>query len=886
MHQKIPVITAEMPFRRYAPHPDPLLLEDGAFADVQNVVIDQGLPRVRDGVGAFSLNSATTIEDGEFCGGGIFEFGSGRLALRAIWDGTHVRIEGNVSNDGTTWGGWFEATSASGKGGDTRMQRPERGLVQFQMVPPSSNETSARIVIQTGKDLPRLMTIADPSALRIIHPVEPPSGIESHPAIASVVSGLDIASGSHNPATSSGGDSYSVTIMGTTGHQVVLLEPENTTADAGEWVELTYGAVESADLSASKQAFLLFACGSEEDPQPWLRHKIFLCNGSSGDLQLIYDPNNAEYAAIQASCEATYSKEITLAAFNLGGLNLNLDDVRGFRLEVVEPNATSFEVLGILGGGRVNGAASYKVSHYSTWMQSESPGVTLRYGAAAREGDFDGLEQLEIALTDNSISTRGQHQLPGVTQGEYGWPSINLRLPVEPTLYYQFLVPVLSPTDQEGGRGVDEARVYRRDPGEGLYSLVQYASSAAYTGGAWQPYGGGAEAFTEWNQRRYVVDNVARESKQFQVPAPSAQNTSVPQGYAMAMASSRLYVGAVRNGDANEGQSVVYASEIDLGLRFRNVNASANQSIADRDAFVIGLAQEDALALRATATSAIGIEGLYCWTTQGLYRLADLRAERIGSEGLSAPNSAAEKNGLVLWLDNQNELQAFAGQSSNLSRNQVESVLNQIPASRRRLAVGSVWRDVYYLAHAGEGDTENRSAFVYSLTRGRFEGRFRLPSGMGVAQFQVWEYGGETKMLAWDRSGRLWEWLKPGQMGDAADEANIELRLTTKRFRPSPQGRMAFRRTLIVADDQAATWTVSHDVQGPDSTVTGTLAVPGTSGSPVQIYDSAEGSSTLPVGGAGYSLQTTLSAELPAGTRLCEWVFEGREVHIAAGSAG
>jgi hypothetical protein len=885
MHQRIPVITAEAPFRRYAPHPDPMLLEDGAFADVQNVVIDQGLPRVRAGMGAF-LDEATEIPDGEFYGGGVFDFGSGRIAVRAIWDGAHIRIECNVSNDGTTWGGWAEATAASSASGDTRMAKPELGLVQFQSVP-ASNRNSAGVIIQTGKDLPRLLSLGDTETLRIIYPVEPPSGIESHPAIASVVAGVDIASGSATGSGSMGTNNFVITIGGAVGHQIVSFEPDEAAVDVGEWAQVVYDGAGTVDMTESKQAFLLMTTFDDEDPSPWLRHKIYLCNGPDADLQLIYDPEDSQYSAIEVATGTNVYHEIMLVAFNLDGLNLELEDVVGIRFEAVQSNPTGFDLLGILAGGRVNGAASYKVSHHSNWMHSESPGVTLRYGAAAREGDFADIERLELALSETQVATAGQLGLPGVTLGYYLGPPLNLRLPVEPTLYYQFLVPVLSPIEGEGEHGVDEARVYRRDPGEGQYSLVGSCQTAQYDGG-WVPFDDGSPdepQFTEWNQRGYLADNAARESKSFELPAPSAQNTSVPKGYAMAAASSRLYVGATRD-SGTSAQSVVYASELDLAMRFRNVNASGSQTIADRDAFVVGLAYEDALALRSSATSAIGIEGLYCWTSRGLYRISDLRAERIGGEGIGAPNSAAEKNGLVLWLDNQNEIQVFAGHTSNLSRGSVESVLGEIPTGRRKFAAGAVWRDVFYLAHADGDSDENRHAFVYSLLRQRFEGRFLVPAGMSPVQFQAWDFDGDTRMLYWDGSGRLWEWMKPGQAQDGEEEA-IELSLTTKRYRPSPNGRLAFRRTQIVADDGEATWTVSHAVEGVVDPVVGTIVMPNAGvASLVQVYDSTSGSSTYPVGGAGYSVQTTLSAELPAGTRLCEWVFEGREVQVAAGSAG
>lgn len=886
MHQRIPVLTAEAPFRRYAPHPDPMLLEDGAFADVQNVVIDQGVPRVREGMGEF-LGTGTSIPDGEFYGGGIFEFGSGRIAVRAIWDGSHIRIEYNVANPWPSWGGWGEATHASGQGGDTRMSRPDLGLVQFQMVP-ASNHNSARIIIQTGNDLPRMMAIGDPGTLRIVRPVEPPSGIESHPAIGSVSAYVNYAAGSPTASHSSDPTDYFdyASVEPGPNRFYDFGAPASGEIKSGEWAQVVYSAPDKGDFSHAKQAFLLFSSNEENDPYPWLRHKIYLLIGATPTPRLIFDPNDASFSAIQVSTGTSVLGEVILSAFNLEGLGDGLNDVRGVRFEAVEnlTDPTRFALYGILAGGQVNGAASYKVSHYSNWMHSESPGVTLRYGASARVGDYDAIDRLELALGESTTAAKGDLALPGVPRSYVG-VKFNISLPIEPTLYYEFLVPVLTPTQGEGEHGVDEARVYRRDPGEGQYSLVTWAQTAEYSGG-WTFSDNEIADIDAWNQRVYMRDNVPREGKSFEIPAPSAQNTSVPQGYAMALASSRLYVGASKTEDSYGGQSVVYASELDLAMRFRNVNASAAQTIADREAFVVGLAHEDALALRASATSAVGIEGLYCWTSKALYRLSDLRAERIGAEGISAPDSAAEKNGLVMWLDNQNELQGFAGNTTNLSRSRVESVLKAVPAARRKFGVGVVWKDFYYLAHTPDEGDENVYALAYSMARGQFEGRHLLPEGKCPAQFQPWELNGDARMLYWDKTGRLWEWMKPGQAQDD-DDIPIVLSLTTKRYRSSPNGRMAFRRTQIVADDCEATWTVTHDVQGPDATVVGAIVMPDAgSESPVQVYDSTPGGSTSPIGGAGYSLQTTLSAELPAGTRLCEWLFEGREVRVAAGSPG
>lgn len=865
----VPLYDAErQPYKGLFSSPSPVALGMGMFSAAQNVREDGNALSCRNGVTAL-LSAGPSVTNGVFVGGAIETWGSNLLALAGIYDPavSKVRIYYNLYSG--SWLGWGESTASSGKWGDTRMTMPTDGPLQFVRL--SNLDGSDKFVVQSGiaSEKPRIiMEDGSPTAI-IASVVDPVLSATAEPAIAGMKKVFTVSTGTWTHSVTAGGNTWTTTTAGTTPDQYINLA-------SGAGVGITSGKASQSilaaglDLTDCRQACFIWACAL--DDQIWQKVKVELVIGATPTYLTILDPDNNILEAVTTErVFASGSESFYMTAIPIPP-GTTVTDVRGFRI-TAQQDLISDIVLKIAmfaGGGRVPGGAEYALAFENSFTDIESPGIVLVSGGLVDGGNQDLLNRAIRGVTQSNAASVGEYKITGVLT-MFGGSPVTVQLPVDSRIYYEYQVPVFSPSQTQGELGVNFCNIYRRDPGEEAFTYVYAQQAGAYVASAWTYY----TPFTAWSQRSYYADNTSPSSRDANRVLPDEFCEPPPAGYPMVASNNRLYVGATEGTGSGQRAGAVWVSEEGRPLRFRAISRWESGQIAQEAGFVVSVGTSRPQALVAASGQFLGVSSIYCATQDDLWVLDSQRASRVSSVGSLSSLSFAERDGALFYLSDEQQAVQFGGGASNLSRNSVDDFLTGIAASRLGWVASIAYKDRWLMAFTASGGSQNTRVLVYNRVTGHWESCDSLPTTEAVAQFSGWLYGGAKKTVYWTPTGAIMQW----DSGSTDNSTAITMTLTTKEFLPLPRTSIKAYRMSVEGTTGSATLTCRRTFGSTN--VDGTITQEATG-----MTRKIDASSGAPVGGRGDSVKLTLTGTPGAGWKLHRWECDLKNCLGDGASAG
>ena len=303
---------------------------------------------------------------------------------------------------------------------------------------------------------------------------------------------------------------------------------------------------------------------------------------------------------------------------------------------------------------------------------------------------------------------------------------------------------------------------------------------------------------------------------------------TIPIGKGMLKTNGRLFVAA--KGDSVNGPGL-YFSALDNPFDFR-VNADPNQGEYSPSANVVsGEVSQRAL---SSYTDNFNVSQVYFWTDRWLYSIggvltSDLsKMRRLSPHGTLNPYTCREYLGRVIWLDQENHVRiSNGGKPDNLSRFEVDDQFDAIPGAYRDDVCAEVFGDRYGIWYAPEGGTANKRRLVWNCLFEKWEA-IDTYATLDVAFASKWtDTGGVRKLLTIgsDRTTRLCD--LEGQLTDAGTAITVYMQswaITGDPQTPDDWGELTLRESAILADQKAATWTVTRTFPPTGGTLSGTIA--------------------------------------------------------------
>lgn len=381
-----------------------------------------------------------------------------------------------------------------------------------------------------------------------------------------------------------------------------------------------------------------------------------------------------------------------------------------------------------------------KVRHIRmTWSDSSGPPATtvaIKFLMCASGGGWPGGTEWAISYADgfSRAETYGIEASDADVDklsncGGPGCVSSNLPLIEEIGYDYHLIIPN---TDETAGfdGGLDGrpnlVPVYVRVPGQqtALYgfSLVLENAVTSFGTKGWMPAHIGPTF-------EITTDSLSWFNQALLDPTrtlPSAYQITIPPANAMVFASNRLFVGDIFLSD-ERARGDIYFSAAGQTFRFSSVPIDSNGNFDSSAGSRATLAGETIRQLIASASSAEGASFVYAFTSTALHMLGGGgilggqtdavslgTPHRIGAVGTNCYRSVQERNGVIIWVDNENCVRRMIDATPmDISRSTVDDRITTIPASRRA-SVCAIWsRDRYYLAFTPEGGTTNTKMLVW-----------------------------------------------------------------------------------------------------------------------------------------------------------------------------
>ncbi len=866
------------PYKGLRSDAHPLALNPGEAFDAVNVRCERGTPiSVRRGIDQeldtyglpanaqfYGASPVVKVQDGFFL---LY------LAAKDPADGK-IHIYNRQYTTASGWGSeWHELTQTSGPFGDTRLSVPTSGLVKFTPVDSdpearthlnflgSTNSLGPAVIVQNGIDLP-LRAVGFPDAsitqyrLVPITPIEAPTQARSMLAVADVFDSLPVGTGAVTTAATPGG-----TFTAATGGHV--LRTGSAGSYAWEWKTGTSVTVgHTGEVVMDSEVMEAFAEGRSvpqigivvdaEDASWWDCIRVWAhvaYDGGAFDWELVHDPladrNNRVH--VPTNVDAT-----VVSAFTFPRRTSDLCsqiEVNGLRIEVANDRLTpesKFIVRWVYASGWVPGTAQYAVSRKAALNEAESGGVIVASGGFGL--DTTAMRSLWASHNDQpSLDRTNARFVSPLARGGGSVPP-DFVFPIDPRLFYLYRVPVVNPTIAELGATFAETwSVYRKDPGEDDFLLVQHVQVGEWAGDEWalslDPEEGGL--FT-------VEDVSAPEDRDVRRRAPDAFNGVTPVGLCSVFANKRLYVGEslVDASGTNRVTNVVRISEEGQPARFRS--RVLFDGLADQDpssGFEARLGVEDVRALVAVDGSRAD-SSVFCLTERSLYaidrsnndRLFNVR--RVAPYGAHASGAAVEVAGRLLWLDHEKRVRSSHA-LDDLSYGKVQSRLDESDTVHATAHKGRL-----YMARPG-----NR-VLVYHLLEEYWESDDALPDGKSAEQFVAMHADGDARLLYFAPDCACYEFEAQGAADDDGD--SITFALETGAHHNAMFLPVAAHNVAVVASTNPAVLTTKRVFSEPAATVTGEIDLD-TGGALAWKYDSLPGGGVP--GGEGQAVRVRIEAD-------------------------
>lgn len=770
----------------------------GYWKEAKNIRVDTQAIALR--LGQTLVLNASSLSATSCVGSHLVVYGTVAYYYVALNFSGTVRIYVNQYTIATsTWGGFVEVTAASGQYGNTRMSLATRGLFSFTTV--SGQYTSEPItIVQNGVDTPRVIkgtTVANAAA------ISAPTDVTSYKPVFGFAANLDITAAS--TATNSTGARFAASTTGSVAHWLWTF----TTPTVGDTAQLVK---DSGNISlANSKQFIILANASSEDLINGCKWELVT---ASGGPFTIHDPS--------VGLNTLVSSETDIPGVRMYGFSVqehagSISQVRGVKLTVTNAGITTGGTIAIYGfhaGGKVPGFAQYGLAYRHSVSQCESAGIVYDFPSQAADlTTVWGATTPPTAVQDQKFS-----------------------YPLSESFYYQVTVPVLRSNSTDRDAGVDNADLYRKDPGENQFLLVESLIQAAYAG-SW------AYSANFTNARYNYSDTVDSEFRDDRYTLPSDFNESIPISSSGLSSNNRTYFGT--NKVSSNPFNSVKVSQYGFPCRF---SAQPNPDQLFDTSFLAEFDTDEIVAgFKASSSSFIGNSQIYAYTSKGTYSIDGPIIRRISSVGSIAGHSIAESQGRMFWLDQDLSIRRSDGSISDISRLRIDDLLTGATATDKISA--AFHRDRYYFAYSG-------GVLVWSELLQDWES-LDVP-GVQPIVFLPWRVNNESKLYFTSANGSLYQY----EAGTTDASAQILISLQTPDFHGPSWERIEAGQTKIVCSDKnSETMTVLYTAQSPTGTQTGTINLDA-GGSETTLWRQDKQSTGGDTGITGCSLNVKLSATL------------------------
>lgn len=723
---------------------------------------------------------------------------------------------------------WTEVTASSGKHGDTRFSSAT-AKVTFVAVS-DFRDGNDYVVCMNGVDAPRVWT---PGGTMAKHEqISLPMNGRGFKATATLGAFFQPSNYNYTSYTNSGANFTGVD-SGTSTTDNYMVITRNTTVTASPTVLITFsGGTTSIVPQGGRQVIMV----GDTNNFAWLNYvKIEAYDGSS--YYTLWDPTSSTYDKYVEVPMAGSSNRF-LWAFSLdpyaNDSGSTISSISGVRLTWVgsAPSASVTINLYALGvSGLVQGGADYRISYMNSGSRAESQSKVPE-------------------IKTDKIGAVG------------GAPWGGEVLPLSPYVYYNYDISFPMVTTTVMQKGVDKLNVYRRDIGETQYTLSQSVSLASYSG-SW------SATYTVDTIGTWEDDNTLAEKLPYAGwIAPGDENAQIPIGQAGVFSGSRLFV--IGPGLSGSQQAAVYYSS--RRFPFRHTTGSVNFSDADNPGSCI-LPGETVKALKVGISSLLGRSSIFAYTDKSVWKIEggtafDLaRPSRVASIGTIAPFSVCDWLGTQFFYDTEGQIRILSfGSAGEISRDQIDTLLAQIPAARRDDVSIAALNDILYVAYTPSGGSTNTKILAFDLSM-RSWVLDELPGIDAGVLCSHWDStNNRRRLIALASTGHVYELDSPTYTTDLGD--NISARLKTKRYRDNGNQFALLRHLMHTDDASAGTCSIECAYKPDNNTTTCTLDLDSATGDSWVVSD-------IPTsGGLGIAVQATASMDVPAGVKIYEWLAE------------
>lgn len=738
---------------------DPVTLNIGTYALLQNVRVDSGVFKVRNGQTDLS---ASGLPDGWVVGCLQASMDGADYVFLAVDTGASIQV---LASTGTAFTEWTRLTGGGGSYNNTRF---------VSGVTPASYKRIAMTVVKapTRPDSGILSGTADQDVLvcsdgvKVLVSTVTQASLYPHPRIAAstdfgkfrqeatfpdfmpISSGLSGTARSDADVTVGTSGTYSLTGGAAPN---VSFSTATDTDDYGEWQWTT-----ANDMAQGPCAVLMYAT---DDAAFWDKFKLSFVHDAAGTptVYTIWDPTSTTTTRDRPTVVVIDAvKKVYMAVFPLDPGNVPVaTTLNGLRLTYKLPAspgaAIGFYLLGWYAGGKVPGAVrvgddlavvgttQFWVSYYSTNGYSESEAVKCQ--------DLGGIENTHLGMTDKLN---------------------RFNVPVFAECTYSYRVTYASST--EVGNGVDYALVYCRYADPSGYRpdtayLIAQDQFALYSGGSWgytaNANNGGASG--QAGDLRAVSVNT---STLLPRECPKPFHRPVMPFKCALWADGRMLLGGVKKDDSASFFGGFFASAKGNPFDFSEFERFLSDGSLDQTGpALVPLGGEVPQAMAAVAGTRSSLDvssSTVIVTDRGAWAVDTRNAGTLVTPvylcryGTKAPDSVTAGGGHVWWFDVYGQIRRVGRDVDSPSLWRTEALWVGIPTDTARTGANPQTRprnqrvctayhnDKLYVFYTATGQTYNQACSVYDVLRDLW---YDDALGKNVERAFVWPVAGDRPQL-------------------------------------------------------------------------------------------------------------------------------------------
>ena len=832
---------------------DPAFLGGGLFQRLTNLVYSNGGLKMRNGIK--KLTSSVPVAGASFRGAfsGYLDGQTRLYAAYRVSGATRVYEVTNLT--GSPWG-FTEITAGSGiaandetaaeAGTNNGTRFTADGWISFAIVTDGLGPTPTDMLIfGNGINAPRVHSqyrklFAGVQTVATTHGTVPAPDISLCTSWPDVTAYLDARTAGAATISNAGsvvlthpavaGESYFNFVVSGLGTGTVAMN-----GGSASWFHngTTWVNQNALNLSFGGQLWLVVDDASTETVWPYMKVSVY--DGTT--TQVVYDPTSANYAP-PALLPLNDSSTQYIAAFDLNQAQITITQVTSVIFEcVAAPTAAkTFQVDGILVGGKVPGDAQYTISYIHSSSRSEGAGVVAKIKNGPPLGGKAGRGCASNRVTGNVEPS----SLLQVRQS-ISYPYLTAGSPVAPR--------------------VDYAMLYRQDSGESTYTFVAPM---------------GMPSSSSWGNISIYSDNTQSGTRYINRQAPIGSNISTPYGGVFSGIGGRLFVGKGKE---------VFISGDRAPFRFSYVTQLTGPTATTGPAYH-SFQGENVTAIQKMPGQQYGLSPIAIFTDQTIWRLEGIsttslsRATAIALIGCPFPKTIATYLTNIFYVGSDRQIRRLGsatylsayGPDDPLSLYQVDDRIETIDLSKSSAAASFKG---YSLAHISGADTAPKDILQFDSITGKWNSAYvYVPDVSGMLSFQS---GTDTKLLGFDDQGDIYHLFKPGQLDD--DGTAITFTIKTPEYHNGQWTQMYWQSIGMVADTIAAqpTFNITRFCPRSNQTQNTVLKFASVTGNRLYRTDQIAGDTLQ--GKAGMidlSCVITITGQMPAGTHIQSIIMHTR----------